>query len=154
ERLGRAAGTNAEGRALHDVDAIVAHLHDRIIDRLDLAQVAQLDRAALRARLQAVVEEVAATQRGEAPAPGREAIAQRILDELLGLGPLEPLLSDPSVTDVLVNGCDHVWVERGGKLERTAVRFRDDAHLVHTIRRIVARVGRRIDESSPMADAR
>jgi len=161
ERLGRsgtAAGVIVEAGAraadLRDVDAIVARLHDRIIDRLDMAQVARLERGALRARLAVVVGEVVAAERVEVSALEHDAIAQRILNELVGLGPLEPLLADPSVSDVLVNGFEQVWVERDGKLELTAVRFRDDAHLVHTIRRIVARIGRRIDESSPMVDAR
>src|SRR5690606_40299625 len=81
-------------------------------------------------------------------------LAEQILDELVGHGPLEHLLNDPTVSDVLVNGCDRVYVERGGRLELTDVRFRDNRHLVHTIQRMVARVGRRIDESSPMVDAR
>src|SRR5207248_8711279 len=111
-------------------------------------------RGALRARLQAVVAEVVAAEKIEVSTIERDAIAQRILHELVGLGPLEPLLADPTVSDVLVNSADKVWVERGGKLELTSIRFRDDAHLLHTIRRIVARIGRRIDESSPMVDAR
>src|SRR5262249_41178093 len=83
-----------------------------------------------------------------------EAIVAGIVDELTGLGPLEILLGDPSISDVLVNGHDKVFVERNGKLVAVDVRFRDDRHLIHTIQRMVARVGRRIDESSPMVDAR
>jgi pilus assembly protein CpaF len=84
----------------------------------------------------------------------KNAIAEHILDELTGYGPLEPLLHDPTVSDVLVNRFDQVFVERNGKVELTEIRFRDDRHLIHTIQRMVARIGRRIDESSPMVDAR
>jgi pilus assembly protein CpaF len=77
-----------------------------------------------------------------------------VLYETLGLGPLEPLLSDPMVNDILVNGSQSVWIDRDGKLVETAIRFKDDRHLLHIINRIVARIGRRIDESSPIVDAR
>jgi pilus assembly protein CpaF len=87
-------------------------------------------------------------------APARQRIATQIEDEILGLGPLEPLLADKTVADILVNGYDAVFIERNGKLEPTDVRFRDDDHLLSIIERIVVRVGRRIDESSPMVDAR
>jgi pilus assembly protein CpaF len=84
----------------------------------------------------------------------RRHVVRQIEDEVMGLGPLEPLLADPTVSDILVNGHDHVFVERAGKLQRTAIRFHDDAHLLNIIDRIVSKVGRRIDESIPMVDAR
>jgi pilus assembly protein CpaF len=84
----------------------------------------------------------------------RQRLVQEIQDEVFGLGPIEPLLRDPSVADILVNGPNHVFVERGGKIQRTPARFRDSAHLMRIIERIVSRVGRRIDESNPMVDAR
>jgi pilus assembly protein CpaF len=84
----------------------------------------------------------------------RERLSREILDEIFGLGPLEPLLKDPSISDILVNGHKHVFVERAGKIEVTGLSFKDDAHLMQIIDRIVSRVGRRVDESSPMVDAR
>jgi pilus assembly protein CpaF len=84
----------------------------------------------------------------------RRHVVRQIEDEVMGLGPLEPLLADPSVSDILVNGPNNIYVERSGKLQRTAVRFNDDAHLLNIIDRIVSKVGRRIDESTPMVDAR
>jgi pilus assembly protein CpaF len=84
----------------------------------------------------------------------RELLAQEILDEIFGLGPLEPLMKDPEVSDILVNTHDDVWVERLGKLYKTDVQFQNDRHLLQVIDRIVSGVGRRIDDSSPMVDAR
>ena len=133
---------------------LMGQLHDRIIDRLNLDQVARLDRAQLRDKLAQVVGETIAAERIVVSRSEQEAVTQGILDEIMGVGPLEPLLADPTVSDILVNGHSKVWVERGGRLELTEVRFRDDAHLLNTIRRIVARIGRRVDESSPMVDAR
>src|SRR5690606_32876621 len=84
----------------------------------------------------------------------REALIGQILDEIFGLGPLEPLMQDPEISDILINTANQVFIERQGKLERTDVRFKDDRHLLQVIDRIVSAVGRRIDESSPMVDAR
>jgi pilus assembly protein CpaF len=137
-----------------EVQEIAASLHDHIVDRLDLGAVSKLPRGQLRERLRTVVDEVISAQQIVASSSEREAIAKGILDEITGLGPLEPLLVDGSVSDVLVNRYDQVWVERGGLLALTDVRFRNEQHLQHTIRRIVAGVGRRVDESSPMVDAR
>jgi pilus assembly protein CpaF len=81
-------------------------------------------------------------------------IIEEVLDEVLGLGPLEPLLKEPSISDILVNRHDKVYIERGGKLTEVPVRFRDDAHLLHIIEKIVSQVGRRIDEAQPIVDAR
>ena len=159
DRLNR--GTSPTGAKVPGGDAssqevagLTGRLHDRIIDRLNLDQVARLDRAQLREKLAQVVTETIAAERIVVSRPEQDAITQGVLDEIMGVGPLEPLLADPTVSDILVNGFDKVWVERGGRLEQTEVRFRDDAHLLHTIRRIVARIGRRVDESSPMVDAR
>jgi pilus assembly protein CpaF len=139
---------------IRGLDDIAAQLHDRILDRLDLPQVIRLDKSELRLRLGGVVGELVAAERIPLAPREREALVQRIVDEITGLGPLEELLADPSISDVLVNTADEVWIERRGRLHRTEVRFRDEAHLMHTIRRIAAGVGRRIDESSPMVDAR
>ncbi|HTM20591.1 MAG TPA: CpaF family protein [Kofleriaceae bacterium] len=145
-------GFTADSR--EDLASIATRLHQKILDRLDLAAAAQLPAEELRKRLRVIVGE-AATGEGIAMAPAEQAaLVEQVLDELVGHGPLEAVLTDPSVTDVLVNGADQVWVERGGKLQITDIRFRDERHLIHTIQRMVARIGRRIDESSPMVDAR
>jgi len=156
ERLGGAtpsASPSTRGQPA-DLEQVVARIHDRVVDRIDLSQVARLEPAALFARLRAVVQELAAEEHIPLAEAERDAVAQKLVDEMTGLGPIEGLLADPQVSDVLVNTPAQVWIERDGRLELTAVRFRDQAHLVHTIRRIAAHVGRRIDESSPMVDAR
>jgi pilus assembly protein CpaF len=137
-----------------ELAAVAARLHDKVIDRIDLAQVAKLERSELKSRLTSVVSEVLSIERITVSATEREALIHGIIDEIAGLGPLEPLLADATVSDVLVNTHAQVWVERAGRLELTDVKFRDEQHLINTIRRIVARVGRRVDESSPMVDAR
>jgi pilus assembly protein CpaF len=140
--------------ARRDIADVARQLHHKIVDRLDLAAVTQLPPEELRRSLRSVVEQLVMHE-GIAMTDGeKNAIAEHILDELTGYGPLEPLLHDPTVSDVLVNRFDQVFVERGGKVELTDIRFRDDRHLIHTIQRMVARIGRRIDESSPMVDAR
>jgi pilus assembly protein CpaF len=160
QRLGNASAAPAPAAGAftqassQDVASIAARLHQRILDKLDLAAVSQLSPEELRSRLRTIVEQVIAAERLAVSDAEREMVVASVLDELTGHGPLEALLKDPSVSDVLVNGCDRVFVERGGKLQKVDVRFRDDRHLVHTIQRMVARVGRRIDESSPMVDAR
>ena len=138
----------------NDIASVAARLHPKIIERLDLAAVQQLSHDELKLRLRVIVEQVVTAERLAINESERESIIVSVLDELTGLGPLETLLGDPSISDVLVNGHDKVYVERAGKLVQVDIRFRDDRHLIHTIQRMVARVGRRIDESSPMVDAR
>src|SRR5688572_10327951 len=157
ERRAGEAGPESKGftaDSREDLASIANRLHQKILDRLDLAAAAQLPQEELRKRLRVIVGE-AATGEGIAMAPAEQsALVEQVLDELVGHGPLEAVLNDPSVSDVLVNGFDQVWVERAGKLQTTDIRFRDERHLIHTIQRMVARIGRRIDESSPMVDAR
>ncbi|HJZ87492.1 MAG TPA: CpaF family protein [Polyangia bacterium] len=158
DRLGHKSGeagpAPAPPTARHDVATIAARLHGRILDRLDLTAVSQLAPDELRQRLRQIVEQLTAAERLTTSEEERNAVVESVMDELIGLGPLESVLRDPTVSDVLVNGCERVYVERGGKLMPVDVRFRDNRHLTHTIQRIVARIGRRIDESSPMVDAR
>ncbi len=129
-------------------------IHDKLLQVLDLSLVKSVGEAQARTQ----IREVSMRLIGEAAAPlslpQRQFVVRRIEDEVLGYGPLEQLLADPTVSDILVNGAEHVYVERRGKLERTEVRFHDDQHLLNIIDRIVSAVGRRIDESSPMVDAR
>jgi pilus assembly protein CpaF len=101
-----------------------------------------------------VVERLLADERVPMTAAEQDRIIEEVLDEVLGLGPLEPLLKEPSISDILVNGFDKVYIERGGKLSLTHVRFKDNAHLLHIIEKIVSQVGRRIDEAQPIVDAR
>jgi pilus assembly protein CpaF len=114
----------------------------------------QLSEAELNQRVRTVLHDVLSKDQTPMPAPERAGLAQQIADEILGYGPLEPLLRDNEVTEVMVNGPDTIYVERFGKIERIHASFSDDAHLRRTIDKIVGRVGRRVDESSPMVDAR
>jgi pilus assembly protein CpaF len=139
-----------------EVFEIKTRIHDRLLDLIDLSIIETLDRIALQSELRGVVGKILAEEMPELPlnARERERLFGEILDEVLGLGPLEPFLQDPTVSDILVNTYKQVYVERYGKLELTDARFKDNAHLRKIIDKIVSAVGRRIDESSPMVDAR
>ena len=139
------------GRSVEDIKL---DLHSKVIDRLDLSVIQQLSREQLRLQLRNVVHQIVTVEKLPLNQAEVEKIVVSILDEIMGLGPLEVLLADPGVSDVLVNTHANVYIEKGGRLQLTGVRFRDDRHLLNTINRIVSRVGRRIDESSPMVDAR
>jgi pilus assembly protein CpaF len=129
-------------------------LHQHVIELLDLNAVSTMSQDAVELQLTKLVEQL--LQQESAPLNQRERvqITQDVIHEVLGLGPLEPLLADTTINDILVNGHKQVFVERSGKLELTSVRFKDDGHLKKIIEKIVSRVGRRIDESVPMVDAR
>jgi pilus assembly protein CpaF len=129
-------------------------VHEKLLQIIDLSVLAGIGEDQARKEIRGVAQRVIAEESVPLPAVSRQRIIAQIEDEVLGLGPLEPLLADPGISDILVNGPNLVYVERQGKLERTAVRFKDHAHILRIIDRIVSRVGRRIDESSPMVDAR
>ena len=129
-------------------------LHQRVIDLLDLNVIGSMSNEAVQAQLTKLIEQLLQQETFPLNQRERTQITQDILNEVLGLGPLEPLLADQTVADILVNGHRQVFVERFGQLELTPVRFKDDAHLKKIIEKIVSRVGRRIDESVPMVDAR
>ena len=129
-------------------------IHHSLFERLDLSQLESIPRDELRIQVREVVETLLAGETEFAVGFNRERLIEEILNEVFGLGPLEPLLNDPTVADILVNTHKQVYVERYGKLELTKTVFKDDEHLKHIIDRIVSQVGRRIDESSPMVDAR
>ena len=133
---------------------IKGEMHQRLIDKLDLRTIDQLSREQLRDELRQILGTVLLGTELPLNRQERELMVEELLDEVTGLGPLEPLLRDQSISDILVNTYSTVYVERFGKLELTGVRFRDNEHLTQIINRIVARVERRVDESSPMADAR
>jgi pilus assembly protein CpaF len=137
-----------------DFGAAKVAIHRKLIQKLDLARVTRLGREAVRGEVAKIVENLAAEENTPMTFQERERLSQEVLDEVFGLGPLEPLLKDHSISDILVNTYCNVYIERNGLLERTAVQFRDDAHLTSIIDRIVSAVGRRVDESSPMVDAR
>jgi pilus assembly protein CpaF len=129
-------------------------LHQRLLDLINLSALDQMSREQIQAEVGDIVAEELGKQNHALNQAERKQLVADILDELLGLGPLEPLLKDPTITDILVNGCEHVFVERYGMLEPTPVRFKDEKHLLRIIQKIVSAVGRRVDESSPMVDAR
>ncbi|MBA4356634.1 MAG: CpaF family protein [Humidesulfovibrio sp.] len=131
-------------------------IHDRLIDVLDLSLLDSLSQDEMRPEINRVVERILREDFAQAPLnlSERKSLLREIEDEVLGLGPLEPFIKDPTVNDILVNGFRNIYVERRGILELTPARFKDDEHLRKIIDRIVSRVGRRVDESSPMVDAR
>ncbi|SEG52794.1 pilus assembly protein CpaF [Bryocella elongata] len=130
-------------------------VHHELIKRVDLEELAGLQNdASGRSKLLATISQLVAEQNIPLTAADRDSIAKEVMDEVFGLGPLEPLLNDHTISDILVNTYKTVYVERRGQLEETNVCFRDNAHLMHVIDKIVSAVGRRVDESSPMVDAR
>jgi pilus assembly protein CpaF len=133
---------------------IKGRLHQLLIDKLDLKTIEKLSREQLLEELRFILGSLLSGSDLPLNRNEREQLIGEILDEVTGLGPLEPLLRDQAISDILVNGYEKVYIERFGRLELTGVRFRDDAHLLQIINRIVGRVGRRIDDSSPMVDAR
>jgi pilus assembly protein CpaF len=133
---------------------VKADLHRKILDRLDLEKLGRAPSDTARDEVLLLIRNTVNSEAVPLSFAERERLSREILDEIFGLGPLEPLLKDPTVSDILVNRYDRVYVERAGKIESTGLSFKDDAHLMQIIDRIVSRVGRRVDESSPMVDAR
>src|ERR1700738_319635 len=133
---------------------VKADLHRKILDRLDLEKLGRTTGDSAREEVLVVIRNAVNTEVVPLSFAERERLSREILDEIFGLGPLEPLLKDPNVSDILVNRFDRVYIERAGKLELTLLSFKDNVHLMQIIERIVSRVGRRVDESSPMVDAR
>ena len=139
---------------LTSIENFKADIHRILISKMDLEKLSQVDFAQARQAVAGLVNQIIAEQRVPLSFEEQEKIQTDLLDEVFGLGPLEPLLRDPKISDILVNDKDHVFVERGGLLTRVECTFRDDQHMLQIIDRIVSRVGRRVDESSPMVDAR
>jgi pilus assembly protein CpaF len=137
-----------------DFQQVKADLHRKILDRLDLEKLGKTSGDSARDEVLVVIRNIVNGEAVPLSFAERERLSREILDEIFGLGPLEPLLKDPTVSDILVNRPDRVYIERAGKLELTPLSFKDNAHLMQIIERIVSRVGRRVDESSPMVDAR
>jgi pilus assembly protein CpaF len=130
------------------------HVHNELFELLDLANLANVSEERARQDVAAATRRILDEEKALLTLEDRERMVEEIQNEVFGLGPLEPLLLDPHVADILVNGCEHVYIERFGRLERTSARFKDNAHLMRIIERIVSAVGRRVDETTPMVDAR
>src|SRR6202047_2995071 len=133
---------------------VKADLHRKILDRLDLEKLGRTPSDTAREEVLLLIRNTVNSEAVPLSFAEREKLSREILDEIFGLGPLEPLLKDPTISDILVNRFDRVYVERAGKLEITGLSFKDNQHLMQIIDRIVSRIGRRVDESSPMVDAR
>ncbi len=139
---------------LLNLEKYKAEIHKTLISKLDLEKLSRVNSSQARQAVAGIVKEIIADQRVPLNFDEQEKIQADLLDEVFGLGPLEPLLRDAKISDILVNDKDHVFIEKGGLLQRVDTTFRDDRHLLKIIDRIVSRVGRRVDESSPMVDAR
>src|SRR5246500_1159291 len=129
-------------------------IHRDLLNKVDLEKVATVRDERTRRQVLGVIQDLISDLKTPMSGPEKERLSLEVLDEVFGLGPLEPLLQDPTISDILVNGYKEVYVERGGLLEETQIMFKDDAHLMHIIDKIVSAIGRRVDESSPMVDAR
>jgi pilus assembly protein CpaF len=148
-----ATGTSAE-KSNKSFEELKRLIHGKLVDKLDLSRVSDLEGNTLRREIRLVVERLCDTENPLLNRMERERLIDEVLDETFGFGPLEVLLKDPTISDILVNGPHKIYVERRGKLERTDIKFRDNEHLLQIIDRIVSKVGRRVDETSPMVDAR
>jgi len=137
-----------------DFASIKAAIHRKLIQKLNLERLTEAKREEVRREVSQLLESLVLGESAPMNLQERERVVSEVLDEVFGLGPLEPLLADPTVSDILVNTYKRVYVERRGLLELTPIQFRDDVHLMSIIDRIVSAIGRRVDESSPMVDAR
>ena len=144
----------AKDRELMSFLELKSRMHDALLDRLNYAVIDKISNDDLRREVAALVSEILSEENRPLRSAEFQKLVDELLDEILGLGPLEPLLDDPSVNDILVNGHNSVFVERHGILERTSTRFRDEKHLLRIIDKIVSRIGRRVDEATPWVDAR
>ncbi|HZB43645.1 MAG TPA: CpaF family protein [Pyrinomonadaceae bacterium] len=150
----RGGGEEGAQQNQHTFQEMKARLHRAIINRMDLTKLGSLEPEQLHAEVARLAEDLLLIENAPLSSVERERLVNEVRHELFGLGPLEPLLADSSICDILVNSPKNIYIERGGKLERTDVEFKDDEHLMRVIERIVSTVGRRIDEASPMVDAR
>ena len=155
------APLEAQGRVSTPVVVAPSHqptaadlVYDQILSRVEPALAVRMSRTELMVRVEQLVAEIADQRRLLLNQQEQEALAAEMVDDMIGLGPLEPLLHDETLSDILVNGPRQVYVERRGKLELTDVRFRNNAHVLHVAQRIASAIGRRVDEASPMLDAR
>ncbi|EMI17713.1 type II/IV secretion system protein, TadA subfamily protein [Rhodopirellula maiorica SM1] len=138
----------------HQFEEIKRRIHGKLVDKLDLSRVGELKGETLTREIRLVVEHLCDAEDTLLNRQERDRIIDEVLDEVLGLGPLELILKDPKVSDILINGPKNIYVEKGGRMQKTDVEFRDGKHLLQIIDRIVSKVGRRVDETCPMVDAR
>ena len=150
----RPGSATTAARASDRTFELKSEIHKKLIGVLNLERVASIPKERIRTEIGRVVERLLEEERVPMTTGEQNRIIEEVLDEVLGLGPLEPLLKEPSISDILVNRFDKVYIERGGRLALTQVRFKDNAHLLHIIEKIVSQVGRRIDEAQPIVDAR
>lgn len=143
-----------DGRSGKSFDELKRVIHSKLVEKLDLSRVSELKDDVLRREIRLVVERLCDTENPLLNRMERERLVDEVLDETFGFGPLEILLKDPTISDIMINGPQKIYVERRGKMEKTDVRFRDNPHLMQIIDRIVSKVGRRVDETSPLCDAR
>ncbi len=144
----------SDGRSGKSFDELKRVIHSKLVEKLDLSRVSELKDEVLRREIRLVVERLCDTENPLLNRMERERLVDEVLDETFGFGPLEILLKDPTISDIMINGPHRIYVERRGKMEKTDVRFRDTPHLMQIIDRIVSKIGRRVDETSPMCDAR
>jgi pilus assembly protein CpaF len=147
-------GGVGHGQGGKNFEELKRQIHSKLVERLDLSRVKDLASDAMRRDIRRAIEHLCDTENPLLNRIEREKLIEEILDETLGFGPLEPLLKDPTVSEVMVNGAKKIYVERRGKIEKSEVTFRDNDHLLQIIDRIVSKVGRRVDETSPLCDAR
>ena len=150
-RIGNQINRPSRQQQFEDVKA---RIHSKLVDKLDLSRVGDLKGDTLKREIRLVVEHLCDAEDTLLNRQERERIVEEVIDEVLGLGPLELILKDPTVSDILINGPKNIYIERAGQMEKSEVEFRDGKHLLQIIDRIVSKVGRRIDETSPMVDAR
>ncbi len=143
-----------DGNRQTQFEEVKRRIHSKLVDKLDLSRVGDLKGDVLKREIRMVVEHLCDAEDTLLNRQERERIVEEVIDEVLGLGPLELLLKDASISDILINGPKNIYVERGGRMEKSTVEFRDNKHLLQIIDRIVSKVGRRVDETSPMVDAR
>ena len=135
-----------------EFDLLKQRIHSKLIGKLDLARVGDLEGDVLRREIRVVVEHLCDQDNNLLNRSERDRLVEEVLDETFGLGPLELLLKDSAISDILINGPKNIYVEKSGKMQKTDVEFRDNAHLLQIIDRIVSKVGRRVDETCPMVD--
>ncbi|MBL8794233.1 MAG: CpaF family protein [Planctomycetia bacterium] len=151
---GTSIGSTDRNQSQKSFEELKRHIHGKLVEKLDLSRVSDLAGDTLRREIRLVVERLCDTENPLLNRMERERLIDEVLDETFGFGPLEVLLKDPTISEIMCNGPHKVYVERRGKLEKTDVKFRDNDHLLQIIDRIVSKVGRRVDETSPLVDAR
>ncbi len=147
-------GNRSQDTSALEFEQLKQHIHSKLVDKVDLTRLSELEGDTLRREIRLVVEHLCDTENPLLNRSERERLVEEVLDETFGFGPLEVLLKEPDVADIMINGPKHVFVERKGRIERSNVVFRDNDHLLQILDRIVSKVGRRVDETTPMVDAR